>query len=551
MKKSIFRAIFLTSLAVILITICGSLFFASRLTFHATEASLQNLLFDLSQTFETQKSTTIAGKFGDTRITLVNESGKVLFDSSGKTRFDNHSTRPEILLAKEKDIACLERASATLSERMLYCAKRLSDNRILRVSRSYENVYAWVKQLALFFIPLIFLMLIVAQHMAKRLSEKILAPVKSIDLNEPLKESQFVYDELTPLLSRIYKQSKENLKKTEEIALQRSEFLSVTDSMSEGFLLLSPDVVVLKANQSARRLLASDEKLDGTSFEKIDREIYLALRDKKNISPCVRDIEKNGLTLRIHASSIAHKQQFIGFVILLTDITQERLAEKMRQEFTANVSHELKTPLQSIAGSAELLENNLVLSEDVPSFAHRIVRETRNMATLVNDILFLSKLDEGRTFGKPTQIRFSELVNDIFEALKLKAEEKKLKLSFEGEDFTITAIYPHFFEILQNLVDNAIKYNKVGGFVCVRATLRKETLKLSVTDSGIGIAAADQSRVFERFWRADTSHSKTIPGTGLGLSIVKRLALLYNGSITVKSQPDVGSTFTVELPNIF
>ncbi len=551
MKKAIFRAIFFTSLAVILITICGSFLFVSRLTLQANETSLTHLLHDLSTTLENEESSALTGQFGDTRITLVDKNGTVLFDSIGKKDFDNHSTRPEVLLAKEKDFACLDRASATLSERMLYCAKRLTDNRILRVSRSYENVYAWVERLALFFIPLIVLMLFVAQRIAKRLSEKILLPVKNIDLNEPLKDTDFVYDELTPLLTRIYKQSQENLKKTEEIALQRSEFLSVTDSMREGFLLLSPEVVVLKANKSAKRLLASNEPLDGVSFEKIDRELYLALREMGELSQCVREIERNGLTLRVHASSITHNNQCIGFVVLLTDITQERLAEKMRQEFTANVSHELKTPLQSIVGSAELLENNLVRAEDIPSFAHRIARESRDMTTLINDILFLSKLDEGRTFGESTTIQMRELVEEIFASLKLKASEKKLQLTYVGEDITISAIRAHFVEILQNLIDNAIKYNKEGGFVRVSATLTKETLTLSVTDSGIGINAADQPRVFERFWRADTSHSKTIPGTGLGLSIVKRLALLYNGSVKVESQSGIGSSFTVRMPNIF
>lgn len=550
MKKAIFRAIFITSLAVILITICGSLFFASRLTLHANEASLTHLLLDLSKTLESDRSIGFTGQFGDTRITVVDSSGAVLFDSIGKKHFDNHSTRPEILLAKEKDIACLDRASATLSERMLYCAKRLPDNRILRVSRSYENVYAWVEKLALFFIPLILLMLFVAERLARHLSEKILRPVKSIDLNHPLKDTEFRYDELTPLLSRIYKQSEENLKKTEEIALQRSEFLSVTDSMQEGFLLLSPEVVILKANKSAKRLLANSQ-LDGVSFEKIDRELYLALREIGEGTQCVREIERNGLTLRFHASRISHKDQLIGYVVLLTDITQERLAEKMRQEFTANVSHELKTPLQSIAGSAELLENNLVRPEDVPSFARRIARESRDMTTLINDILFLSKLDEGRTFGETTKIDMRDLVEGIFEALKLKAAEKNLELTYTGEAFTFLGIRAHFVEVLQNLIDNAIKYNKEGGFVRVSATLTKETLRLSVADSGIGISPADQTRVFERFWRADTSHSKTIPGTGLGLSIVKRLVLLYNGKVRVQSLPNEGTTFTVEMPNIF
>ncbi len=551
MKKAIFRAIFLTSLAVIFITICGSLFFASRLTLQANEASLTKLLIDLSSTLDKQNDIGIAGKFGDIRITLVDKSGAVLFDSSGKTHFDNHSTRPEILLAKEKDFACLDRASATLSERMLYCAKRLTDNRILRVSRSYENVYAWVEKLALFFIPLILLMLFVAERLAKHLSKKILRPVKNIDLNEPLKDTEFVYDELTPLLSRIYKQSRENLKKTEEIALQRSEFFSVTDSMREGFLLLSPEVHVLKANKSASRLLAAEFELNDVSFEKVDREIYLALRDKEGTDQYVCEIERNGLTLRVHASRITHNNQLTGFVVLLTDITQERLAEKMRQEFTANVSHELKTPLQSIAGSAELLENNLVRAEDIPSFAQRIARETKDMTTLINDILFLSKLDEGRTFGESTTLHMPQIVGEIFEALSAKAKEKDVKLTYIGEDFTIRAIRPHFVEILQNLIDNAIKYNKEGGFVRVNACLTKETLTLSVSDTGIGISAADQGRVFERFWRADTSHSKTIPGTGLGLSIVKRLALLYKGSVKVESIPGEGSTFTVEMPNIF
>ena len=553
MKRAIFRAIFFTSLLVILITVVGSLALVSHMTEKSLETSLSRLASDLVTVLENKNAPAVLGKFGQVRVTLVAPNGRVLYDSTGLTRLDNHAARPEVLLAKKGGFACTNRSSDTLGQRTLYCARKLSDGRVIRVSRSYETIYSQIGQLTLLIIPLVLLMIFASRRIAARLSEKILAPVKDLDLENPLKNSSFVYDELTPLLSRIHRQNQQIKKTTEQIALQSSEFFTVTESMSEGFVLLAPDAQILTANTSASRLLGTASPLIGVSFEAIDRDVFLALHNGK-ISESEgfhKDIEKNGRTLRLHASAVRRRGSLTGFIVLLTDITQERLAEQMRQEFTANVSHELKTPLQSIAGSAELLENNLVKPQDVSNFARRIVREAHSMACLINDILYLSKLDEGSAVGVVSEIHLKELADDVFLTLKDKADKARITLIYEGQDCVFHGIRAHFLELVQNLTDNAVKYNKEGGSVRVSGHREGKKLVLIVADTGIGITPQDQMRVFERFWRADTSHSKTIPGTGLGLSIVKRITLLYKGNIRIRSRPGVGSTFTIEIPNCF
>lgn len=553
MKRAIFRAIFFASLIVILITVAGCLALVSHMTEKANEASLSRLADDLALILQEQKSPAVLGKFGQIRVTLVAPNGCVLYDSTGLMTLDNHAARPEVMLAQSNGFACTDRSSETLGQRTLYCARQLTDHRILRVSLSYETVYSQVAKFAVLAIPLIILMILVSRKLAGRLSEKILAPVKDLDLENPLKDTGFVYDELTPLLSRIYKQNKEIQKTTEAIALQSSEFFTVTESMSEGFVMLTPDATIQAANSSASHLLGLSAPLRNLSFDVVDRDLYLTLRSGKptDAEGIRKELARNGHMLQVHASAVHRHGALTGFVVLLTDVTQERLAEKMRQEFTANVSHELKTPLQSIVGRAELLENNLVKPEDVPHFAHRIVREAHCMGCLINDILYLSRLDEGRVAGASSSIHLKELVEDVFLSLKDKADKAHITLSYEGDDCVFTGIRAHFLEVIQNLTDNAVKYNKEGGFVRVTGKQVGKALVLTVADSGIGITPADQMRVFERFWRADTSHSKTIPGTGLGLSIVKRIALLYKGSVRVKSRPGAGSVFTVEIPDRF
>ncbi len=550
MKRAIFRAILASSLALLFVATVVAVLLAIHLSEKSAETSLMHLAEDISATFETGAFPFTGTKLGDTRLTHIAADGTVLEDSEAALPIENHANRPEILRAKVDGFACLLHKSETLGNAALYCAKRLHDGTFLRLSRPLESVSGWFIKFAALLTPVLLIALFLCARIARKLSNRITAPINAIDLEKPLEDKSFLYDELSPLLTRIDKQNKEIEKRIEEIHLRASEFGALTQSMTEGIFLLTPEGRIASANRSAQKLLATTDSLIGKSFEEIDRNSFLAIRANKIAATgFYQEREVAGRFLRLHISAVRTEEKITGFIVLLTDVTQEKLSERMRQEFTANVSHELKTPLQSIAGSAELLETNLARAEDVPLFARRIVRETQTMSRLIEDIIFLSRLDEGVGRGERQSVNLREVTEEVFGMLERKALERHVTLNMDVDSaFTYSGFRTHFVELIRNLAENAVKYNREGGFVTVSVTKKENTLILRVQDSGIGISREDLPRVFERFWRADTSHSKTVKGTGLGLSIVKRIALFYRGSVAVESDVGVGSTFTVRLP---
>lgn len=550
MKRAIFRAILASSLALLFVATVVAVLLAIHLSEKSAETSLMHLAEDISATFETGAFPFTGTKLGDTRLTHIAADGTVLEDSEAALPIENHANRPEILRAKVDGFACLLHKSETLGNAALYCAKRLHDGTFLRLSRPLESVSGWFIKFAALLTPVLLIALFLCARIARKLSNRITAPINAIDLEKPLEDKSFLYDELSPLLTRIDKQNKEIEKRIEEIHLRASEFGALTQSMTEGIFLLTPEGRIASANRSAQKLLATTDSLIGKSFEEIDRNSFLAIRANKIAATgFYQEREVAGRFLRLHVSAVRTEEKITGFIVLLTDVTQEKLSERMRQEFTANVSHELKTPLQSIAGSAELLETNLARAEDVPLFARRIVRETQTMSRLIEDIIFLSRLDEGVGRGERQSVNLREVTEEVFGMLERKALERHVTLNMDVDSaFTYSGFRTHFVELIRNLAENAVKYNREGGFVTVSVTKKENTLILRVQDSGIGISREDLPRVFERFWRADTSHSKTVKGTGLGLSIVKRIALFYRGSVAVESDVGVGSTFTVRLP---
>ena len=550
MKRAIFRAILASSLALLFVATVVAVLLAIHLSEKSAETSLMHLAEDISATFEKGAFPFTGTKLGDTRLTHIAADGTVLEDSEAALPIENHANRPEILRAKVDGFACLLHKSETLGNAALYCAKRLHDGTFLRLSRPLESVSGWFIKFAALLTPVLLIALFLCARIARKLSNRITAPINAIDLEKPLEDKSFLYDELSPLLTRIDKQNKEIEKRIEEIHLRASEFGALTQSMTEGIFLLTPEGRIASANRSAQKLLATTDSLIGKSFEEIDRNSFLAIR-ANNIAATgfYQEREVAGRFLRLHVSAVRTEEKITGFIVLLTDVTQEKLSERMRQEFTANVSHELKTPLQSIAGSAELLETNLARAEDVPLFARRIVRETQTMSRLIEDIIFLSRLDEGVGRGERQSVNLREVTEEVFGMLERKALERHVTLNMDVDSaFTYSGFRTHFVELIRNLAENAVKYNREGGFVTVSVTKKENTLILRVQDSGIGISREDLPRVFERFWRADTSHSKTVKGTGLGLSIVKRIALFYRGSVAVESDVGVGSIFTVRLP---
>lgn len=550
MKRAIFRAILASSLALLFVATVVAVLLAIHLSEKSAETSLMHLAEDISATFEKGAFPFTGTKLGDTRLTHIAADGTVLEDSEAALPIENHANRPEILRAKVDGFACLLHKSETLGNAALYCAKRLHDGTFLRLSRPLESVSGWFIKFAALLTPVLLIALFLCARIARKLSNRITAPINAIDLEKPLEDKSFLYDELSPLLTRIDKQNKEIEKRIEEIHLRASEFGALTQSMTEGIFLLTPEGRIASANRSAQKLLATTDSLIGKSFEEIDRNSFLAIRANKIAATgFYQEREVAGRFLRLHISAVRTEEKITGFIVLLTDVTQEKLSERMRQEFTANVSHELKTPLQSIAGSAELLETNLARAEDVPLFARRIVRETQTMSRLIEDIIFLSRLDEGVGRGERQSVNLREVTEEVFGMLERKALERHVTLNMDVDSaFTYSGFRTHFVELIRNLAENAVKYNREGGFVTVSVTKKENTLILRVQDSGIGISREDLPRVFERFWRADTSHSKTVKGTGLGLSIVKRIALFYRGSVAVESDVGVGSTFTVRLP---
>ena len=479
------------------------------------------------------------------RLTWVAPDGIVIYDThADASAMENHGDREEIREALETGIGEASRESDTLLERTVYEAKRLNDGSVLRISVGQKTLMILVVGMLQPICLVALIAMILSAVLANRMSRKVMEPLNNLDLEHPLEND--TYEELSPLLNRIHQQHKQIDSQLRKLQYKTDEFEQTTAHMQEGLVLLDSHSNVLSINPAAKALFGADDDCIGKNFCTVDRKQDMSAAVESAFRNGRHEVRawRNGREYQFLLSRIESESKVIGLVILALDVTDVRNAERSRREFSANVSHELKTPLQSIIGSAELLESGLVQPEDTARFLGHIRKEASRLVLLIEDIIRLSHLDEGVEVPKE-EVDLLGVAEEVAASLRILAEEKQVTIHTEGNHCTVRGIRGLLYEIVQNLGSNAVKYNVKGGRVDISVKNVDDHVVLRVSDTGIGIPAEHQSRVFERFYRVDKSHSKQSGGTGLGLSIVKHAAQYHNARLNLQSTPGVGSTFTV------
>ena len=543
MTKKIFRSILLAAVSVLLaslVIIMGCLYDyyrnvqekqlrdELRLASYGVEADGLDYLEQLASPYRFPST-------ADFRLTWIAADGEVLFDTHvPAAEMENHAGRAEVKEALAEGESGGVRYSETLTERTLYYAQRLTDGTVLRISINQLTVFALAMGMLQPILLTAILAVILSALLARRMAKRIVAPLNRLDLDKPLEND--AYEELSPLLGRIHQQHRQIEAQLRELRRKTEEFEQITENMSEGLVLLDGKGVVLSINPAARMIFRAGGSCVGQEFLVIDRDhtINLAIRTALEGGHSEVRAVRNDREYQFDISQITADGAAAGTVLLAFDVTEQAAAERSRREFTANVSHELKTPLQSIMGSAELLENGLVKQEDLPQFVGVIRTEAARLVTLVEDIIHLSQLDEGIAPAKE-EVNLLELADSAASALREQAEKRHISLSATGESAKISGVRGFLYEMFYNLIDNAIKYNIDGGKVEVTVLTGDTAATVSVKDTGIGIPPEYQARVFERFFRVDKSRSKASGGTGLGLSIVKHIAQYHHAEIKLHS----------------
>ena len=481
------------------------------------------------------------------RLTWVNADGTVIYDSHvDAVTMENHADREEIREALASGTGSSTRQSSTLTEQTIYEATRLNDGSVLRVSVSRATVLVLVLGMLRPIAIVLVIAIVLSAWLAHRMAKTIVAPLNNLNLDNPMENE--AYEELSPLLHRIHAQHLEIKSQLRTLQHKQNEFEQITGNMKEALVLLDSTGRILSINPAARTLFGAGITCIGEDFLTIDRKqnMRLALQTAREQGSADFRARENGREYQFDLSRIDSDGNHHGVVILAFDITEQVNAEKNRQEFTANVSHELKTPLQSIIGSAELMENGIVKAEDAPRFVGRIRKEASRLVTLIDDIIRLSQLDDG-TDMPHEEVSLKVLSEEVCETLADAAKLKGVSLEIIGEDGVVNGVRRLLYEVVYNLCDNAIKYNQPGGRVKVTVAQKSGEVLLSVQDTGIGISPEHQEKVFERFYRVDKSHSRQSGGTGLGLSIVKHAVQYHHGRIILESEQNKGTTVSVIL----
>ncbi len=486
------------------------------------------------------------------RITLIDTDGTVLYDNQADpATMENHSDREEFQEASTAGAGEATRISDTIAEQTFYYAVKLQNGQVLRVAATTDSVFAAVLAVLPWILGVEVLVAVCTVLFSNFLTKKIVAPINRLDLDHPADNE--IYDELSPLLGKISRQNEVIALQMKSLREKQEEFTSITENMSEGFLVLDNNTDILSYNTSALRLLGA---------ETVPAESHvsaLALNRSAGFRSAVDGalagkrseqlVRQGGRCCQVMANPVLRDGEVEGAVVVILDITEREERENLRREFTANVSHELKTPLTSISGFAEIIKNGIVKPEDIPRFAGNIYEESQRLVTLVDDILNLSRLDEADVQLEREDFDLSSLARDVVGRLKASAKKNGVVITVIGDKAEINGVKSIVDEMVFNLVDNAVKYNKQNGRVTVTVDSSSDGTALTVTDTGIGIPQADVDRVFERFYRVDKSHSKEIGGTGLGLSIVKHGAAFHNAKVSLQSTEGEGTTVRLVFPN--
>lgn len=484
------------------------------------------------------------------RITWINTEGNVIYDTrTDAESLENHADRTEIKQALKDGYGESIRYSSTLLEKTIYCAQRLTDGSVLRISVSRATIGVLMLGILQPILIVLIAALVLSGMLAKRLSKRIVEPLNSLDLEHPLDNDS--YEELSPLLNRINRQHNQITAQMRELKKRTDQFAQITASMNEGLVLLDNRGCILSINPAAIEIFGAEPSCVGQDFLSVDRSHDMSVAIQAALKDGHSEIHasRKGLIYQFDISRIAADGETAGVVILAFDITEKETAEQNRREFTANVSHELKTPLQGIIGSAELIENGMVKPEDMSRFVGHIRLEAQRLVTLIGDIIRLSQLDEGGDMPREN-IDLLSVASAVADDLLLSADGQGISIAVEGSPANVYGVKRLLYEIVYNLCDNAIKYNRQGGSVKISTVSEGGFSSVTVSDTGIGIAPEYQNRIFERFFRVDKSHSKSSGGTGLGLSIVKHAVQYHHGKIELTSAPGKGTSITVSFPAI-
>ena len=483
------------------------------------------------------------------RITYIAEDGTVLYDNMADVEsMENHSERKEVQEALKTGSGYAERTSKTLAQKTIYYALRLPDHSVLRVSSTQFSIFVLLMELIPPIIGIIIVMLIIAVIVSAHMANKIVEPINNLDLEHP--EDNQVYDEVGPLLSKIYKQNRQIKNQLEAARRNQEEFGIITENMQEGLLVIDSYTMILSGNSSVWKMFQIKDPKIGDSVYSLDRNEDFRMLIEQVLKGQHGSVllHLGNEAIQMIANPVTREHKVVGAVLLLMNETEKVEREQLRREFSANVSHELKTPLTSISGFAEIIQDGLVRAEDIKKFAGRIYDEAQRLITLVEDTIKVSQLDEGENPYEWEQLDAYTVVKDVCGRLKDIAAKKNVHLYIDGDKTMLCTVRPIFDEIIYNLCDNGIKYNRDDGTVSIHLREMGENVEVRVKDNGIGIPGEDQNRVFERFYRVDKSHSKAIGGTGLGLSIVKHGVTFLGGTIKMVSEVGKGTEVTLTFP---
>lgn len=551
MSKRIFKAMMAVTLTTLLV--CMALFIAILFPYFETQLSdeLRNELEYLAPNVE-RDGLGYLERLGDgqNRLTLIDADGTVLFDSDADpAQMENHADRPEVIQAIAEGAGESSRYSETLTEKTINCAILLENGQVLRISSTQYSSMALLASLTPSLLLVLIFAALVAVTIAYKLSQRLTKPLNEIDLEHP-QVNQAPYEELKPLLRRLHHQNRQIREQIQQLQAQKRQFTAITDNMREGFLVLDADGLVLSYNSSATRLLQPEKPLDGHNIRDLtDEPDFLeSLHGAQEGEHVESLVPLHGRICQLFANPVYQESTLTGIVLVLLDVTEQQEREGLRREFSANVSHELKTPLTSIAGIAEIMKSGMIAPADVPHFAGKIYDESQRLIQLVRDIIRISQLDENNIHDTPVPVELKKCAARNLSLLESAADAADVTLLLEGEEAVIQAVPAILDEMVYNLCENAVKYNKPGGSVTVTVRSDAAHVTLEVADTGIGIAPEHHSRVFERFYRVDKSHSKEIGGTGLGLSIVKHGAAFHHAQVELESALDKGTTVRIIFP---
>lgn len=553
MSARIFRNIVLTALISVLLT--AGIIMISMYTVYEERISSDLKLEAgyIRHALELTENDTeyLKGLGTENRITLIDAEGTVLFDNrASHAQMENHSGRPEIIAALEQGYGMSTRNSDTVSQLTIYYAEKTTDGTIIRIASTRSSVLGeFIKVLPLM-IALLQCMIVASILIARKTAQRIVAPINALNLDQPLENE--TYDELAPLLTRMNQQKEQLYAHVDQLEKARYELATLMENMREGFLLIDKNETVLSMNQSAGRIFGLEaDRCIGQNllFVYRDAELQRVAQASLHGEDGNFSLKHNEKYYLVYLSPVSKEQEIQGAVMLVLDVTERYAAEESRREFTANVSHELKTPLASISGAAEIIRDGIAQQQDIPHFAGMICKEASRMITLVNDILELSQLDEQKSLGPKETVELMPMLEELIADFALSAQKKNQKVELIGENAEIQGYTTLIREMAFNLIDNAMKYTPEGGKISVSVEHTADGVCLQVADNGIGIPAQHQAHVFERFYRVDKSRSRATGGTGLGLAIVKHVAQVHNATIALHSKENAGTTMRIIFPS--